>query len=46
MWPRASRAPRIVLDLDRVSFMDTRGSPQVRRLLEITGMGRYLSFVA
>ena len=64
----ASRAPAIVLDLDRVSFMDsagihvllqfslselshgrlavTRGSPQVRRLLEITGVGRYLSFVA
>lgn len=64
----ASRAPGIVLDLDRVSFMDsagihvllqfaiselshgrlavTRGSPQVRRLLEITGVGRYLSFVA
>ncbi len=64
----ASGAPAIVLDLDRVSFMDsagvhvllqfstselsrgrlalTRGSPQVRRLLEITGVRRYLSFVA
>jgi anti-anti-sigma factor len=63
----ASDAPAIVLDLDRVSFMDasgvhvvlqfsisepgrgrlalTRGSPQVRRLLEITGVRRYLSFV-
>jgi anti-sigma B factor antagonist len=62
----ASRAPTIVVDLDRVSFMDsagvhvllqfsiaererlavTPGSPQVRRLLEITGVRRYISFVA
>jgi anti-sigma B factor antagonist len=64
----ASDAPSIVLDLDRVSFMDsagvhvllqfsisqqgrhrltlTRGSPQVQRLLEVTGVRRYLSFVA
>jgi anti-sigma B factor antagonist len=55
----------IVLDLNRVSFMDsaglhvllqfsgaerdrlslTPGSPQVRRLLEVTGVRRYLSFV-
>lgn len=59
-------APAIVVDLDRVSFMDsaglhvllqfsaaertrerlsvTEGSPQVRRLLEVTGARRYLSF--
>jgi anti-sigma B factor antagonist len=59
--------PAIVLDLDRVSFMDsaglhvllqfsaaertrdrvsvTQGSPQVQRLLEVTGVRRYLSFV-
>ena len=64
----ASEAPAIVLDLDRVSFMDSAGvhvllqfslseqgrgrlalthsSPQVRRLLEVTGVRRYLSFVA
>jgi anti-sigma B factor antagonist len=58
-------AATIVVDLDRVSFMDssgvhallqfsisednrarlrlTRGSPQVRRLLEVTGVRRYLS---
>jgi anti-anti-sigma factor len=63
----ATDAPSIVLDLDRVSFMDsagvhvllqfstsercngrmslTRGSAQVRRLLDVTGVGRYLSFV-
>jgi anti-sigma B factor antagonist len=63
----ASPARPIVVDLDRVSFMDsagmhvllqfsisdpgrerlalTRGSPQVRRLLELTGVWRYLSFV-
>jgi anti-sigma B factor antagonist len=63
----ASEARKIVVDLDRVSFMDsagvhvllqfslsergrnrlalTRGSPQVRRLLELTGVGRYLTFV-
>jgi anti-sigma B factor antagonist len=63
----ASPAPAIVIDLDRVSFMDsagvhallqfsvsernrdrltvTRGSPQVQRLLEVTGLTRYLSFV-
>jgi anti-sigma B factor antagonist len=63
----ASRAPAIVIDLDRVTFMDsagvhallrvsdsegsrnrlafTRGSPQVQRLLEVTGTRRYLSFV-
>jgi anti-sigma B factor antagonist len=61
-----SRAPSILLDLDRVSFMDsagvhvllqfsasegnhgrlalTPGSPQVQRLLDVTGMRRYLSF--
>ncbi len=60
-------APAIVLDLDRVSFMDsagvhvllqfsaaertrdrlgvTQGAPQVQRLLEVTGVRRYLSFV-
>jgi len=59
-------ATTIIVDLDRVSFMDsagvhvllqfsiseenrdrltlTAGSPQVRRLLEITGVRRYLSF--
>ncbi len=59
--------PAIVLDLDRVSFMDsaglhvllqfstaertrdrvsvTQGSPQVQRLLEVTGVRGYLSFV-
>lgn len=63
----ASSAGSIVLDLDRVSFMDsagvhvllqfslseasgnrlvlTPGSRQVRRLLEVTGVRRYLSFV-
>ena len=63
----ATDAETIVVDLDRVSFMDstgvhvllqfsipedrrarlalTHGSPQVRRLLEITGVRRYLSFV-
>lgn len=63
----ASGAPAIVLDLDRVTFMDaagvhvlldfssserardrlalTRGSGQVRRLLEVTGVRRYLRFV-
>jgi anti-anti-sigma factor len=62
-----SGAHAIVVDLDRVSFMDsagvhvllqfsisernhgrlalTGGSPQVRRLLEVTGVRRYLSFV-
>ena len=60
----ASQAPSIVVDLDRVDFMDsagvhvllqfwnscrigtqlalTPGSPQVRRLLEVTGVRRYL----
>jgi anti-sigma B factor antagonist len=64
----ATEAPSIVLDLDRVDFMDsagvhallqfatsercnrrlslTRGSAQVRRLLDVTGVRRYLSFVA
>ena len=64
----ATDAPSIVLDLDRVSFMDaagihvllefsvsercsrrlslTRGSAQVRRLLDVTGVRRYLSFAA
>jgi anti-sigma B factor antagonist len=64
----ASHATSIVVDLDRVSFMDsagvhvllqfalsqrngsrlalTHGSPQVRRLLEVTGVRRYLPFVA
>jgi anti-sigma B factor antagonist len=63
----ASEAASIVVDLDRVSFMDsaglhlllqfslseanrdrlalTRGSAQVQRLLEVTDLGRYLSFV-
>jgi anti-sigma B factor antagonist len=63
----ASRAPSIILDLDRVSFMDsagvhaivgfsgsaqgrdrlglTSGSPQVRRLLEVSGARRFLTFV-
>jgi anti-sigma B factor antagonist len=63
----ATDASAIVVDLDRVSFMDsagvhvllqhsiskanrarlvlTRGSSQVRRLLEVTGVGRYLPFV-
>ena len=62
-----TRAPAIVIDLDRVTFMDsagvhallrvsdldtnhdrlafTRGSPQVQRLLQVTGTRRYLSFV-
>ncbi len=62
----ATDVPAIVLDLDRVSFMDsagvhvllqfsiseqnrnrltlTRGSSQVQRLLEVTGVRRYLSF--
>lgn len=60
----AGQAPSIVVDLDRVDFMDsagvhvllqfwnscrngthlalTHGSPQVRRLLEVTGVRRYL----
>lgn len=64
----ASAAQTIVVDLDRVSFMDsagvhvllqfsisepcrdrvalTRSSPQVRRLLEVTGVYRYLTFVS
>jgi anti-sigma B factor antagonist len=63
---RTSSAPTIVVDLERVTFMDsagvhvlvqsavadgmrrrltvTRGSPQVRRLFEVSGVGRYLSF--
>ncbi len=63
----ATGARAIVLDLDRVSFMDSAGvhillqfsisegnrdrlslthvSSQVRRLLEVTGVRRYLSFV-
>jgi len=62
----ATDAATIVVDLDRVTFMDssgvhvllqflvpddnrarlrlTRGSPQVRRLMEVTGVRRYLSF--
>jgi anti-sigma B factor antagonist len=62
----ASQASSIVIDLDRVSFMDsagvhvllqfslrretgprlslTRGSRQVRRLFEVTGVERYLPF--
>jgi anti-sigma B factor antagonist len=62
----ARRAASIVVDLDRVSFMDsagvhvllqfalarengtrlalTRGSRQVQRLFEITGVERYLPF--
>jgi anti-anti-sigma factor len=62
----ATDAPSIVLDLDRVSFMDSAGvhvllqfsisdqnrnrltlrraSSQVQRLLEITGVRRYLTF--
>jgi len=62
----ATDAATIVVDLDRVSFMDssgvhvllqfsisednrarlrlTRGSPQVRRLMEVTGVRRYLAF--
>jgi anti-sigma B factor antagonist len=61
---RASRPQSIVVDVDRVDFMDsagvhvllqfwssqrngtrlalTPGSPQVRRLLEVTGARRYL----
>jgi anti-sigma B factor antagonist len=64
----ASAAPAIVLDLDRVSFMDsagvhvllqfstaegnrrrlalTCGSPQVQRVIEATGVRRYMAFVA
>ena len=63
----ATGAATIIVDLDRVNFMDsaglhvllrfsisknnrarlalTCGSPQVRRLLEVTGVRRYLSFV-
>jgi anti-sigma B factor antagonist len=63
----ATDASSIVVDLDRVSFMDsagvhvllqfslapasgarlalTRGSRQVQRLFEITGVERYLPFV-
>lgn len=63
----ATDVPAIVLDLDRVSFMDSAGvhvllqfsisegnrdrlslihvSSQVQRLLEATGVRRYLSFV-
>lgn len=63
----ATEATAIVVDLDRVSFMDsagvhvllqfsasegnrdrlslTTGSPQVRRLLDVTGVRRYLSAV-
>lgn len=64
----AGHAKPIVVDLDRVTFMDSAGvhvllqfalsrgngnrlalsggSSQVRRLLEVTGVGRYLRFVA
>lgn len=64
----AGSARSIVVDLDRVSFIDsagvhvllqfslapgnssrlalTHGSPQVQRLLEVTGVRRYLPFVA
>ena len=64
----AGHVKPIVVDLDRVSFIDsagvhvllqfslaegngnrlalTCGSPQVRRLLEVTGVGRFLRFVA
>lgn len=64
----AGHSKPIVVDLDRVSFMDSAGvhvllqfslargngnrlalaggSPQVRRLLEVTGVRRYLTFVA
>jgi anti-anti-sigma factor len=64
----AGHPSSIVVDLDRVSFMDsaavhvllqfslahgngaglalTRGSRQVQRLFEVTGVGRYLPFVA
>ncbi len=63
---QASQARSIVVDLDRVTFMDssglhvliqcavseemrhrltvTRGSPQVRRLFDVSGVGRFLSF--
>jgi len=63
----ATDAPAIIVDVDRVSFMDsagvhvllqfavsdtnrdrlslTPGSPQVRRLLDITGVRGYLSFL-
>jgi anti-anti-sigma factor len=63
-----SDAASIVVDLDRVSFMDsagvhvllqfalapdqgtrlalTHGSPQVRRLFEVTGVRRFLPLVA
>jgi anti-anti-sigma factor len=65
---QASDARSIVVDLDRVSFMDssglhvliqhavadgmrsrltvTNGSPQVRRLFEVSGVGRYLLFAS
>jgi anti-sigma B factor antagonist len=64
----AGHTKPIVVDLDRVSFMDsagvhvllqftlakgngnrlalTRGSRQVQRLFEVTGVARYLRFVA
>jgi anti-anti-sigma factor len=63
---QASGARSILVDLDRVTFMDssglhmlvqyavrdemrgrltvTQGSPQVRRLFQVSGVGRYLSF--